>query len=56
MCGGILPAPDREALKRAGVAAFFGPGTDIPAAALEILRLIGEGRRIGAGDAGAERP
>jgi methylmalonyl-CoA mutase len=43
VCGGIIPTGDHEALQRAGVAVFFGPGTDIPTAAREILRLIGEG-------------
>jgi methylmalonyl-CoA mutase len=44
-CGGIIPPDDREALHRAGVAAFFGPGSNIPTAAREILGLIGAGRR-----------
>jgi methylmalonyl-CoA mutase len=52
VCGGIIPARDHEALRQAGVAIFFGPGTDIPSAAREILRLIGEGHTPGAGDDG----
>src|SRR3954462_7830885 len=39
-CGGVIPRQDYEFLKRAGVAAIFGPGTNIPAAAAEILALI----------------
>ncbi len=38
--GGVIPAQDYAELYDAGVAAIFGPGTNIPAAALEILRLL----------------
>ena len=38
--GGVIPAQDYEFLKGAGVAAIFGPGTNIPKAAAEILALI----------------
>ncbi|MBI1213185.1 MAG: methylmalonyl-CoA mutase [Alphaproteobacteria bacterium] len=38
--GGVIPAQDYDALKRAGAAAIFGPGTNIPAAAAEVLKLI----------------
>jgi methylmalonyl-CoA mutase len=37
--GGVIPAQDYEFLKDAGVAAIFGPGTNIPKAAAEILKL-----------------
>jgi methylmalonyl-CoA mutase len=40
VCGGVIPPQDYQALKAAGVAAIFGPGTNIPAAAAEILGLI----------------
>ena len=40
VCGGVIPAQDHAALKAAGVHAIFGPGTHIPQAAGEILRLI----------------
>jgi methylmalonyl-CoA mutase len=40
VCGGVIPTQDHEALTRAGVAAIYGPGTNIPQAAGEILRLI----------------
>jgi methylmalonyl-CoA mutase len=40
VAGGVIPAQDYEMLARAGVAAIFGPGTNIPKAAAEILRLI----------------
>ena len=37
--GGVIPAQDYDELREAGVAAIFGPGTNIPAAASEILGL-----------------
>ncbi|MGB0661924.1 MAG: methylmalonyl-CoA mutase [Mangrovicoccus sp.] len=40
VCGGVIPAQDYDALKSAGVAAIFGPGTNIPEAAREVLSLI----------------
>ena len=40
ICGGVIPAQDYEALRAAGVAAIFGPGTNIPKAAAEILGLL----------------
>ncbi|MFT7045897.1 MAG: methylmalonyl-CoA mutase [Celeribacter sp.] len=42
ICGGVIPQQDYAFLKNAGVKAIFGPGTNIPAAAREILELIGE--------------
>ncbi len=44
ICGGVIPQQDYEYLKKAGVKAIFGPGTNIPAAARDILRLIREAR------------
>ena len=38
--GGAIPPKDYDFLKRAGVSAVFGPGTNIPQAAAEILSLI----------------
>jgi methylmalonyl-CoA mutase len=38
--GGVIPAQDYDFLKRAGVAAIYGPGTNIPAAAAEILGIL----------------
>jgi methylmalonyl-CoA mutase len=38
--GGVVPAQDYEFLKKAGVAAIYGPGTNIPAAAAEILSIL----------------
>jgi methylmalonyl-CoA mutase len=44
VCGGVIPPQDYEFLRQAGVAAVFGPGTNIPAAAAEILSLIRQHR------------
>ncbi len=38
--GGVIPAQDYEFLKKIGVAAIYGPGTNIPAAAAEILGIL----------------
>ncbi len=40
ICGGVIPQQDYEFLKEAGVKAIFGPGTNIPEAAQDILQLI----------------
>ncbi len=44
ICGGVIPQQDYAFLKEAGVSAIFGPGTNIPAAAREILGLIRDAR------------
>jgi len=38
--GGVIPPQDYALLEREGVAAIFGPGTNIPAAARKVLQLI----------------
>jgi len=40
ICGGVIPPKDYDALRAEGVAAIFGPGTNIPEAAEEVLGLI----------------
>jgi methylmalonyl-CoA mutase len=40
VCGGVIPRQDYAFLKKAGVSAVYGPGTNIPRAAAEILNLI----------------
>jgi methylmalonyl-CoA mutase len=45
VCGGVIPPQDYAALTAAGVAAIYGPGTNIPAAADEILGLIRRRKR-----------
>jgi methylmalonyl-CoA mutase len=40
VCGGVIPPQDYADLEAAGVAAIFGPGTNIPVAAGEVLALL----------------
>jgi methylmalonyl-CoA mutase len=40
VCGGVIPPQDYPALMDMGVAAVYGPGTNIPASAAEMLSLI----------------
>src|SRR2546421_1858192 len=40
VCGGVIPPQDYSFLLDAGVAAIYGPGTNIPHAAAEILELL----------------
>ena len=40
ICGGVIPPKDYGQLRADGVAAIFGPGTNIPVAAAEVLDLI----------------
>ena len=40
VAGGVIPAQDYDELREAGVAAIFGPGTNIPEAATEIIGLL----------------
>ena len=44
ICGGVIPHQDYQFLYDAGVKAIFGPGTNIPDAAQDILKLIGSSR------------
>ena len=40
MVGGVIPPQDYEFLYQAGVAGIYGPGTAIPAAAQQIMRVL----------------
>jgi len=40
ICGGVIPPKDHRWLKSRGVAAVYGPGTNIPRAAREVIELI----------------
>jgi methylmalonyl-CoA mutase len=44
ICGGVIPQQDYDFLYKAGVKAIFGPGTNIPKAAKDILDLIRDTR------------
>ena len=41
VAGGVIPEQDEPALRAAGVADIFGPGTVIPVAAIRLLDLLG---------------
>ncbi len=41
IAGGVIPVQDYDFLRESGVAAIFGPGTNITKAALEIIRKLG---------------
>jgi len=43
ICGGVIPPQDYQELYDAGVAAIYGPGTNIPVAAAEVLELLSKG-------------
>ncbi len=45
VCGGVIPPQDYDELMKAGVAAIYGPGTNIPHAASEIMGLIRRRRK-----------
>ena len=47
VCGGVIPPRDYDFLFEKGVAAVYGPGTNIPVAAAEIIELI-QKRRLAA--------
>ena len=46
VCGGVIPPQDYGMLEDLGVAAIYGPGTNIPAAASEIIGLLQDRRAI----------
>ena len=45
VCGGVIPPQDYDPLMKAGVAAVYGPGTNIPVAASEVIKLIRRQRK-----------
>jgi methylmalonyl-CoA mutase len=46
VCGGVIPTQDYDFLHQAGVAAIFGPGTNIPDAAEKVLSLVTAKRKV----------
>ncbi len=40
VCGGVIPPQDYDYLYKAGAAAIYGPGTNIPKAAADILSIL----------------
>jgi methylmalonyl-CoA mutase len=45
ICGGVIPLQDHEALRKAGIAAIFGPGTNVLDSAETVLSLLDERMR-----------
>ncbi|MCP4184777.1 MAG: methylmalonyl-CoA mutase [Hyphomicrobiales bacterium] len=45
ICGGVIPSQDYDFLKQAGVAAIYGPGTNILASASHLANLLREQMR-----------
>jgi methylmalonyl-CoA mutase len=46
ICGGIIPARDHPTLTEAGISAIYGPGTNVLAAAQDVLRLLVARRKL----------
>merc|ERR1712212_150 len=42
VCGGVIPPQDYGFLYEAGASAIFGPGTKLPVAALQVVKMIGD--------------
>ncbi|MBO4673635.1 MAG: cobalamin-dependent protein, partial [Bacteroidaceae bacterium] len=42
IAGGVIPAQDYDFLYKAGVAAIFGPGTNVAKACCEIMKILNE--------------
>ena len=40
VCGGVIPPQDYPGLYESGVTAIYGPGTNIPLAASDLLEII----------------
>jgi methylmalonyl-CoA mutase len=45
ICGGVIPPQDYDAMMALGVAAIYGPGTNILLAAHDVLRIIRKSRQ-----------
>ena len=48
VCGGVIPPQDHQMLRDAGVTAIYGPGTNIPTAAADVLAAIRARSRLAA--------
>ncbi|MDB9845935.1 methylmalonyl-CoA mutase [Acidimicrobiales bacterium] len=48
ICGGVIPPKDYDELLGYGVGAIFGPGTNIPQAAAEVIEIV-RNAKMGAG-------
>ncbi|PCH95599.1 MAG: methylmalonyl-CoA mutase [Rhodobacteraceae bacterium] len=45
ICGGVIPSNDYNFLRQVGVRAIFGPGTNIPQAAKDVLELVKKSKK-----------
>ncbi|GAB4355329.1 MAG: methylmalonyl-CoA mutase [Kiloniellaceae bacterium] len=45
VCGGVIPPQDYDMLLKAGVSAIYGPGSNIPHAASEVLGIVKQRRK-----------
>ncbi len=45
VCGGVIPPQDYDMLLKSGVSAIYGPGSNIPHAASEILGIVKQRRK-----------
>ena len=45
ICGGVIPPKDYDELRAAGVGAIFGPGTNIPEAAAQVIEIVKAAKR-----------
>lgn len=54
--GGIIPPQDHQELYDLGVAAIYGPGTRIPAAAMDMIQLLIGPEAVGNNTAAAGSP
>ena len=45
VCGGVIPPQDYDFLMKSGVSAIYGPGSNIPHAASEILGIVKQRRQ-----------
>jgi len=45
VCGGVIPPQDYDFLMKSGVSAIYGPGSNIPHAASEILGIVQQRRK-----------
>jgi len=48
ICGGVIPPKDYDELIGHGVGAIFGPGTNIPEAAAEVIQIVKTAKTAGA--------
>ncbi|MDI9350019.1 MAG: methylmalonyl-CoA mutase [Candidatus Symbiobacter sp.] len=48
VCGGVIPPQDYAPLQQAGVAAIYGPGTNLTEAAAAMIEILSQRQKVGA--------